>query len=48
MISAYRVVKSNTLAIAIEDDIGWRKVERFIESWMKQGHKDIIVKLTMM
>ena len=46
VISARGVAKANALAIAVDDDTCWKKVERFIESWMKQGKQEITVKLT--
>jgi hypothetical protein len=46
VISARGVVKANALAIAVDDDTCWKKVERFVESWMKQGKQEITVKLT--
>jgi hypothetical protein len=46
VISARGVAKARALTIAVDDETSWRKVERFVEDWMKQGRKDIIVKLT--
>ena len=36
VISARGVTKANHLSIIIEDENGWRKVEKFVERWMKE------------
>jgi hypothetical protein len=46
VISARGVTKINHLTIVIEDAFGWRKVERFVERWMKEFKREILVKLT--
>jgi major membrane immunogen (membrane-anchored lipoprotein) len=46
VISARGVAKANALSIVIEDENEWRKVETFIERWMKEGKREIVVKLT--
>ena len=47
VISARGVTKANHLSIVIEDENGWRKVERFVERWMKEYKREIVVKLTV-
>src|SRR5579859_539948 len=46
VISARGVTKANHLTIVIEDVYGWRKVEKFVERWMKEFKREILVKLT--
>jgi hypothetical protein len=46
VISARGVAKANALSIVIEDENEWRKVETFVERWMKEGKREIVVKLT--
>jgi len=41
------VTKANYLSIIIEDENGWRKVEKFVERWMREYKREIIVKLIM-
>ena len=36
VISARGVTKANHLSVIIEDENGWRKVEKFVERWMKE------------
>ena len=36
VISAKGEMKANHLSIIIEDENGWRKVEKFVERWMKE------------
>jgi hypothetical protein len=45
VISARGVTKANYLSIIIEDKNGWRKVEKFVERWMKEYKREIVVKL---
>ena len=45
VITARGIAKANGLGIAVEDESGWRKVENFLEDWMKKGKQDITVKL---
>jgi len=45
-IKARGVIKADMLGFDVEDDNGWKKVERFIELWMKAGKRDIFVNLT--
>jgi len=35
------------LPIAVEDETGWKKVERFVERWMRNYKHDIKVKLVI-
>lgn len=37
---------SDNLSIEVDDESGWRKVEKGVERWMLQNKKEIIVKLT--
>ena len=46
VISARGVTKANHLTIVIEDVYGWRKVEKFVERWMKEFKREILVRLT--
>src|SRR5579859_4670095 len=46
VISARGVTKANHLTIVIEDVYGWIKVERFVERWMKEFKREILVRLT--
>jgi hypothetical protein len=46
VISARGVTKANHLSVVIEDENGWRKVEKFVEHWMKEFKREIVVKLT--
>jgi len=48
VISARGVAKANALCIVIEDENEWRKVETFVKRWMKEGKREIVVKLTGM
>ena len=45
-IKAHSIIKADMLGFDVEDDQGWRKVERFIELWMKAGKCDILVNLS--
>jgi hypothetical protein len=47
VIGARGIGKGNSFAIAVDDDVGWDRVERFVCEWMKKGRKDINVRLTM-
>ena len=47
VVSARGVSKANHLSIIIEDENGWQKVERFVERWMKEYRREIVVKLTV-
>src|SRR5436309_16106360 len=47
-ITAKGVAKANSLKIAVKDEEGWKKVEMFVEKWMRQHKLDINVKLTVM
>ena len=46
-IGARGIGKGNSFAIAVEDEVGWDRVEQFVCEWMKKGKKDINVRLTM-
>jgi hypothetical protein len=46
VISARGVTKANHLTIVIEDVYGWIKVEKFVERWMKESKREILVRLT--
>jgi hypothetical protein len=37
----------DSLSIEVEDESGWKKVEKGVERWMLQNKKEIIVKLTV-
>ena len=45
-IKARGVTKADSLSFEVEDDAGWKKVETFIETWMKQKKREIVVYLT--
>jgi hypothetical protein len=47
VVSARGVIKAHHLSIVVEDENGWRKVEKFVEQFMKQGRQEILVKLTV-
>ena len=47
VISAKSIIKANWLNITCDDEGGWKKVETFIECWMKAGKRDINVKLSI-
>ena len=38
---------SDSLSIEVDDESGWKKVEKGVERWMLQNKKEIIVKLTV-
>ena len=46
VISARGITKANHLSIIIEDESGWKKAEKFVERWMKEFKREIVVKLT--
>ena len=46
--SAKLVGKDNWIIINVADDIAWKKVEQFVEDFMRAGKKEIKVKLTFM
>src|SRR5271169_2524568 len=46
VISARGVAKANHLTIVIEDVYGWKKAEKFVERWMKEFKREILVRLT--
>jgi len=37
----------DSLSIEVEDESGWKKVEKGVERWMMQNKKEIVVKLTV-
>ena len=39
---------ADSLSIEVDDENGWRKVEKGVERWMLQSKKEIIVKLTIL
>ena len=48
VVSAKLMGKDNWIIINIADDTAWKKVEQFIENFMRTGKKEIKVKLTFM
>src|SRR5436190_5707557 len=48
VVSAKLMRKDNWIIINIADDTAWKKVEQFIENFMRTGKKEIKVKLTFM
>jgi len=48
VISSKSVRVSDSLSIEVEDENGWRKVEKGVERWMLQSKKEIVVKLTIL
>jgi len=47
VISAKGIPIREHLSIAVEDETGWKKVEAFVERWMRSDKHDIKVKLTI-
>ena len=47
VISSKSIRIADNLSIEVEDENGWRKVEKGVERWMLQN-KEIIVKLTIL
>ena len=47
LISSKSCRVSDNLSIEVDDESGWRKVEKGVERWMLQNKKEIIVKLTV-
>ena len=48
IISSKSIHIADNLSIEVEDENGWRKVEKGVERWMLQNKKEIIVKLTVL
>ena len=48
VISSKSIRIADNLSIEVEDENGWRKVEKGVEHWMLQNKKEIIVKLTIL
>ena len=48
VISSKSMRIADSLSIEIEDENGWRKVEKGVERWMLQSKKEIVVKLTIL
>jgi len=48
VISSKSMRIADSLSIEVEDENGWRKVEKGVERWMLQSKKEIIVKLTIL
>ena len=46
-ITAKAISKTNTLMIDVEEAARWGKVEDFIERWMRDHKRDIVVRLTV-
>jgi hypothetical protein len=46
VISAKTIAMRDHLKFAVEDDSGWKKVEKGVERWMRENKKEIKVKLT--
>ena len=39
---------ADSLSIEVDDESGWKKVEKGVERWMLQNKKEINVKLTIL
>jgi len=48
VISSRRIHIANNFSIEVDDESGWKKVEKGVECWMLQNKKDINVKLTIL
>ena len=48
VISSKSMRIADSLSIEVEDENGWRKVEKGVERWMLQSKKEIVVKLTIL
>jgi len=48
VISSKSMRIADSLSIEVDDENGWRKVEKGVERWMLQSKKEIIVKLTIL
>ena len=48
MISSKSMRIADSMSIEVDDENGWRKVEKGVERWMLQSKKEIVVKLTIL
>ena len=48
VISSKSMRIADSLSIELDNENGWRKVEKGVECWMLQSKKEIIVKLTIL